>query len=100
MAEETPAPKKEKFLKKAERTVCYGARDQLWACLDKEGGDQQVCAQFKQMFTKSCPPSWVTHFTRKYDYEKFKDRLKKEGYQKVDSDNIKKTESEQSNYAG
>ena len=28
-------PKKATFLKKAERAVCWEAKDNLWACLDK-----------------------------------------------------------------
>ena len=83
------APVKEKFLKKAERKVCWDARDALWSCIDKAGGQEEPCEAFRQVFLQKCPPSWVTHFDRKFHYEKFKAHLQKEGYQKIDSENIK-----------
>jgi hypothetical protein len=33
--------------------------------------------------------SWVSHFDRKYQYEKFKVRLKNEGFQKLDEEGLK-----------
>merc|ERR1712034_224662 len=80
-------PKKEKFLKKAERVVCWGARDDYWSCLDKLSPGQegsQSCEQLRTAYSQVCPPSWVVHFDRKYQYEKFKARLKTDGFEKVD----------------
>ena len=78
--------KKEKFMKKAARTACWGARDEFWSCLDRVGqekGDIE-CKQLRGKYEEFCPPSWVVHFDRKYQYEKFKTRLKIEGYEKID----------------
>ena len=77
--------KKEKFMKKAERQACWGARDEFWNCLDKIGGDStNACQKFRDKYEEMCPPTWVVHFDRKYQYEKFKSRLKTEGYEKID----------------
>ena len=86
MAAEDPK-KGEKFMKKAERKQCWDARDEYWSCLDKylaSGDDSAVkeqCKQFRDKYTEFCPPTWVTHFDRKYRYEKFKVLLKTEGFQ-------------------
>ena len=77
--------KKEKFMKKAARTACWGARDEFWSCLDKQGEKVDVCKEFRGKYEEMCPPSWVVHFDRKYQYEKFKTRLKSEGYEKIDT---------------
>ena len=71
-------------MKKEERTACWGARDEFWKCTDKMGKEVEECKQFREKYVDMCPASWVVHFDRKYDYEKFKIRLKTEGYEKVD----------------
>ena len=76
--------KKEKFLKKTERVACWGARDELWSCMDKLGVDSEKCKQYRDNYENLCPASWVIHFDRKYHYEKFKARVKSEGYEKID----------------
>lgn len=74
------APKK--FLKKAERAECWGARDLLWSCWDL--GDREACGAARQAFAEKCPHAWVSHFDRKYDYERFKKKLYSEGTDKAD----------------
>jgi len=77
--------KKEKFLKKAERKACWDAKDDFWKCMDKGGEDpSSACRQARDMYEKLCPQSWVSHFDRKYHYEKYKQKLKTEGFQKED----------------
>ena len=76
--------KKEKFMKKAERTACWGARDEMWSCMDKVGEKVEECKLFREKYVDLCPASWVVHFDRKYEYEKFKTRVKTEGYEKID----------------
>jgi hypothetical protein len=77
-----PPAKQPKFLKKAERAACWEARDGLWACWDK--GDPGACDALREVFKGRCPAAWVTHFDRKYEYEKFKKRLYSEGQESVD----------------
>jgi len=82
--------KKEKFLKKAERQLCWGAKDEFWACMDKakSGGEDvdaiSLCKDIRTKYETLCPAAWVVHFDRKYHYEKFKVELKKEGYKAMD----------------
>ena len=78
-----PAPEK-KFMKKAERAACWGARDELWSCLDKVGEKVEECKLFREKYVDMCPASWVVHFDRKYHYEKLKVRLNSDGHQKID----------------
>lgn len=80
------------FPKKEERTRCYAARDEYWKCLDEhhqkvgETITTETCAQFKALFEKQCPPQWVSHFVRKYDYLKFKEKIDS-GYEPIVDDN-------------
>ena len=75
-------PKKATFLKKAERAACWEAKDNLWACWDK--GDREACEDLREVFKLKCPPMWVNHFDRKYDYINFKKKLYSEGADSVD----------------
>jgi len=81
-----------KFLKKEERKLCWGAKDEFWACMDKVNGDAQApeCKDFRSKYEALCPQSWVVHFDRKYHFEKFKQKLKTEGYQKIDEENSRR----------
>ena len=78
----TEPGRKEKLMKKAERTACWGARDEFWSCMDKK---VEECRPFREKYEDMCPASWVVHFDRKYEYEKFKARVKSEGYEKLDT---------------
>ena len=99
MAEAQPE-RKEKFMKKAERAACWGARDEMWSCMEKLKGNVEGCKEFREKYEEMCPPSWVVHFDRKYQYEKFKARVITEGYEKIDitygADGSKKEESQTS----
>lgn len=68
------------FPKREQRQACYLARDQYWTCLDKfDGHDEaaadKACSQERTEFESACPPTWVTHFLRKYKYLKFKEKV-------------------------
>ena len=82
----------EKFLKKAERQQCWNARDEFWQCMKSNNEDNSQCTNFRQLFEQHCPPTWVTHFDRKFQYDKFKAEVAKMGYQKLDEDFTKKKE--------
>lgn len=51
---------------KAEREKCWAARDEFFACLDKNNGETDnvpnVCEQFKKVFEQVCPQQWVWKF--------------------------------------
>jgi len=84
---------KEKFLKKKERQACWDARDTLWGCMDKvkdEDDAGKVCRQARDLYEKLCPQSWVVHFDRKYQFEKFKHAVQRDGFQKTDENYIVK----------
>jgi len=89
MASNEPATEttKEKFLNRAERKKCWASRDAFWACLDKCSADPESnpaqCRKEREAYTADCPTTWVTHFDRKYKYEKFKVMLKKDGFQEA-----------------
>ncbi|KAJ6218487.1 hypothetical protein RDWZM_009644 [Blomia tropicalis] len=68
------------FPKKEQRTKCYSARDEYWNCLDQnqdknEKEADQVCSKFRNLFEQQCPAQWVSHFSRKYKYLKFKEKM-------------------------
>ena len=82
--EQKSAQKGERFLRKAERQVCWGARDKFWECMTKNNEQVEKCADLRKEFEGSCPPTWVTHFDRKFQFEKFKTTMAKDGYKKTD----------------
>ena len=60
------------MMKKAERLACWGARDELWRCWDKLGYLTPQCQAARDQYEVECPATWVTHFDRKFQYEKWK----------------------------
>ena len=46
--------------------------------------NESQCEKYRKLFTEKCPQTWVVHFDRKFQYEKFKEQLTKEGYQRMD----------------
>ena len=72
MAEEESEKKGKSFLRKAEREVCHKAKDQFWDCMKANKEDVGRCLNPRKEFESACPPTWVTHFDRKFKYEKFK----------------------------
>ena len=46
--------------------------------------NENLCVESRKLFTDLCPPTWVTHFDRKFQYEKFKANLEKSGIEEVD----------------
>jgi len=86
----TKGAKNEKFLKKEDRKKCWDARDAYWSCLKTNDENQDKCADFRKTYTQLCPPTWVNHFDRKFDYNKFKEEAAKAGYAKLDEEYSKK----------
>ena len=77
----------EKFMKKAEREKCWGAKDKLYACMRKYGEDETTvnkCGDLRKIFQSDCPPTWVTHFNRKFHYENYKKKLYEDGFEAHD----------------
>ena len=68
------------FPDKEHRTACYNARDAYWACLDKNEDKPEVCAGLRQVYTSKCSSTWVKHFDRKREYEKFKSEVLDKGF--------------------
>ncbi|KAE8752182.1 hypothetical protein FOCC_FOCC000975 [Frankliniella occidentalis] len=70
---------------KERRQKCWDARDAYWKCLDDGSGErdqrEDACKQLKQLLSDSCPPVWVKHFDRRYDYLKYKEKIEKHGYE-------------------
>ncbi len=83
-SEDKSGVKGERFLRKAEREACWGAKDRFWDCLRANGERAERCGEARRGFEDLCPPTWVQHFDRKFQYEKFKAKLESEGYQKLD----------------
>ncbi|CAG2101028.1 unnamed protein product [Medioppia subpectinata] len=69
---------------KEQRTKCYTARDGLWNCLDTNEDNREKCLQIRKAFEDQCPPQWVTHFDRKREYLKYKDKIENEGFEPID----------------
>ena len=94
--------KSEKFMNKEERRKCWGARDQYWACLDANGTPNphepipQPCLAARDLYAAECPMTWVKHFDRKYYFEKYKVKLKTQGFmEEQDEKFINKQKSSQ-----
>ena len=94
--------KGEKFMKKAEREKCWGAKDKFWDCLRKNNEDEKSivkCTHLREEYVDACPPTWVTHFDRKFHYENYKTQLYKDGVEAHDNsftkEKISKETSEQ-----
>lgn len=76
------------FPDRAQRKTCWDSRDRYWECLDSHNIRDssripKECTEIRKIFEKSCPPKWVTHFDRKRDYELFKEKMQKEGFEPI-----------------
>lgn len=69
------------FPNKEHRTACYNARDAYWACLDTNEDKVEACVALRKVFVANCASTWVKHFDRKREYEKFKDEVLNQGFQ-------------------
>ncbi|KAJ3657779.1 hypothetical protein Zmor_009561 [Zophobas morio] len=71
------------FPTKEERHLCWGARDQYWECLEKNGikdnDNGGLCKELRKVFEKSCSAQWVKHFDRRRSYLQYKERIEKHG---------------------
>ncbi|KAM4615170.1 cytochrome c oxidase assembly factor 6 homolog [Polymixia lowei] len=64
----------------AERKVCWGARDDLWKCLDDNNDQASPCEKFQREFEVNCPAQWVKYFTKRRDFLKYKQKMEAEGF--------------------
>ncbi|EFP12676.1 hypothetical protein GCK72_002348 [Caenorhabditis remanei] len=71
---------------KSERRKCYEARDKYVECIDKflaqgksEKESEKACRAERNNFEGNCPTSWVNHFIRKYQFERYKKTLAEQG---------------------
>ena len=55
-----------------------------YKCYASRIGDRDACEDLREVFKLKCPPMWVNHFDRKYDYINFKKKLYSEGADSVD----------------
>lgn len=80
------------FPDKQQRKTCWDSRDKYWECLDdnnvKDSTEKpKACLEFRKIFEKSCPSQWVVHFDRKRDFNVFKEKMVKEGYEPIKQQN-------------
>jgi len=68
---------------KAEREVCWSARDQFWKCLDDNSDDSAQCKKQRTDFEANCSKTWLKYFDRRRDYLKYKDKLEKGGFEPI-----------------
>jgi len=68
---------------KAERELCWSARDEYWQCLDKNKDDASKCKEHRQRFESDCTKTWLKYFDRRRDYLKYKDKIEKEGFEPI-----------------
>ncbi|XP_026330962.1 cytochrome c oxidase assembly factor 6 homolog [Hyposmocoma kahamanoa] len=76
------------FPDKQQRKTCWDSRDKYWECLDdnnvKDSTEKpKACLELRKVFEKSCPSQWVVHFDRKRDFNIFKEKMQKEGYEPI-----------------
>ena len=55
----TKGAKGEKFLNKGDRQKCWNARDDYWACMNKNNEDAEKCQELRNLYTGFCPQTWV-----------------------------------------
>ncbi|KAL0962733.1 hypothetical protein UPYG_G00344600 [Umbra pygmaea] len=67
-----------------QRKACWGARDNLWKCLDENGDDAVSCETFQKEFEASCPAQWVKYFSKRRDFLKYKEKLETRGFEPTD----------------
>ncbi|KAJ1970837.1 hypothetical protein H4R35_005626 [Dimargaris xerosporica] len=72
MASTTSTEAFPKALTRAERKVCWKARDDLFACLDKQQKSTDdlhhiptECAQVFKVYEGQCPPAWTDYFVKR-----------------------------------
>ncbi|XP_067110780.1 cytochrome c oxidase assembly factor 6 homolog [Osmerus mordax] len=59
----------------SERRACWGARDELWKCLDDNNDQASSCEKFQKEFEANCPTQWVKYFIKRRDFLKFKENM-------------------------
>ncbi|XP_039254439.2 cytochrome c oxidase assembly factor 6 homolog [Styela clava] len=59
-----------------ERAKCWNSRDKYFKCMEDNssaGNKDSICSNSFKEFAADCPPVWVKHFTRRRDWEKYKE---------------------------
>ncbi|KAJ8392216.1 hypothetical protein AAFF_G00077840 [Aldrovandia affinis] len=67
-----------------ERRACWGARDELWKCLDDNQDNAAPCEKFRKGFEANCPAQWVKYFVKRRDFLKYKEKIQSEGFEPSD----------------
>ncbi|KAI7792134.1 cytochrome c oxidase assembly factor 6 homolog [Triplophysa rosa] len=65
----------------SERKACWGARDELWMCLDLNEDKTSACEKHQREFEAKCPAQWVKYFVKRRDFLKYKEKIQTEGYE-------------------
>ncbi|KAK3544933.1 hypothetical protein QTP86_029218 [Hemibagrus guttatus] len=64
-----------------QRQACWGARDELWRCLDLNQDNTAACEKYRKEYEASCPAQWVKYFNKRRDFLKYKEKMEKEGFE-------------------
>ncbi|XP_051974031.1 cytochrome c oxidase assembly factor 6 homolog [Xyrauchen texanus] len=73
-------------LNASERRACWGARDELWKCLDANQDSTSACEKYQQNFEAKCPAQWVKYFIKRRDFLKYKEKIQNEGYKPTEGE--------------
>ncbi|KAK1790268.1 hypothetical protein P4O66_014183 [Electrophorus voltai] len=58
-----------------QRRACWGAKDELWKCLDSHEDDGTACEKYRSQFEALCPAQWVKYFDKRRDFLKYKEKV-------------------------
>ncbi|KAG7320122.1 hypothetical protein KOW79_015975 [Hemibagrus wyckioides] len=64
-----------------QRQACWGARDELWKCLDLTQDNTAACEKYRKEYEASCPAQWVKYFNKRRGFLKYKEKMEKEGFE-------------------
>jgi hypothetical protein len=64
--------------------------------MEENQGEELKCRVPLKMFKDACPESWVQHFLRKHNYEKYKQAIEERGFLSADEDQFRREQQEQS----
>ncbi|KAI1714011.1 cytochrome oxidase c subunit VIb domain-containing protein [Ditylenchus destructor] len=66
---------KEELNLSTDRKKCHASRDFYFECLEKNGEKKEKCKNEYRQFERDCPASWVQHFVRKRNMEKYREQV-------------------------
>jgi len=62
---EEPPPEVQEKVLNSSRELCWKARDEFFACLEKSGEKKSECMTEYEVLGSNCLKSWVTYFEQK-----------------------------------